>query len=183
MRGVVAAGVVALAAAAAGAVGCGDEKSGAKLPATQATMRLTSPALRNGATMPRRFTCDGSDVSPPLTFSAPPHGTRELAVVVEDLDADRFLHWTLLGVRPTAGGLRDGEVPAGAVQTKNGFGKHAYGGPCPPKGDDPHRYLFSVYALDAPLGLDADASPDDVGSAIAAHDLARGTLTATYARS
>jgi Raf kinase inhibitor-like YbhB/YbcL family protein len=181
MRGAVAVGVLALAAAAAG---CGGgEPSGAPLPATRATMRLTSPAFRDTATLPRRFTCDGADVSPPLRFSAPPHGTRELVVVVEDVDAGRFLHWTLLGLRPNTGGLRAGTVPDGTVQTKNGFGRHGYGGPCPPKGDDPHRYVFSLYALDAPLGLDAGASPADVGRAIAAHDLARGTLTATYARS
>src|SRR6185369_11551386 len=95
-----AATVLGLAAAlAAATAGCGGDESGPKLPASQATMRLTSPAFRDAAPLPQRFTCDGADVSPPLTFSSSPVGTKELAVVVEDVDADRFLHWTLLGVK------------------------------------------------------------------------------------
>jgi Raf kinase inhibitor-like YbhB/YbcL family protein len=163
--------------------GCGDGgEKGAALPGAPAAMRLTSPAFRDGEPLPARFTCDGDGTSPPLTWSSSPHGTRELALVVEDIDADRFLHWTLLKIAPAGGGLRAGEVPPGAVQTENGFGDHAWGGPCPPKGDDPHRYIFSIFALDAPLGLGADASPDEVGAALGDHALARGTLTATYAR-
>jgi hypothetical protein len=171
-----------VAAAAMPLAGCGgDDTSGAKLPASPVTMRLTSPALHDGAPMPRRFTCDGADTSPPLRWSGAPSATRELALVVEDLDADRFLHWTLLAIPPSTTSLAAGAVPSGTVQTPNGFGKQAYGGPCPPKGKA-HRYRFSLYALDARLGLSADASPSDVGDEIADHDLARGTLTATYAR-
>jgi Raf kinase inhibitor-like YbhB/YbcL family protein len=163
--------------------GCGDSgEKGAALPGAPAAMRLTSPAFRDGQPIPARFTCDGAGVSPPLTWSSSPHGAQELALVVEDVDADRFLHWTVLGIAPTTGGLRAGQVPDGAVQTENGFGDHGWGGPCPPEGDDPHRYLFSVYALDARLGLDDGASPADVADAIGDHALARGTLTGTYER-
>jgi Raf kinase inhibitor-like YbhB/YbcL family protein len=73
-------------------------------------------------------------------------------------------------------------VPGGAVETDNSFGKRGWAGPCPPEGDEPHRYVFALYATDAELGLGADASPDEVRSRLAAHSLARGRLTARFGR-
>jgi Raf kinase inhibitor-like YbhB/YbcL family protein len=166
---------------ALGACGGGDEH-GARLPDAAATIRVTSTAFDDGAAIPRVFTCDGAGTSPPLAWSGVSSRARELALVVEDPDADRFLHWTVLKLAPSTSGLSAGHVPAGAVETKNGFGKSGWGGPCPPKGDDAHHYVFSLYALDAPLGLGADASADAVGKAITAHALARGELVGTYAR-
>lgn len=163
--------------------GCGGgDKPSEPLPETSARMNLTSGAFPSGGTMPKRFTCDGRDISPPLRWSEVPRGTRAFAVLVEDPDADRFVHWTVLGIPSALHRLLEGEVPPDAVETENGFGDKAWGGPCPPEGDDPHRYVFAVYAVDGPLGLDSDASPDDVREALAEHALGSGTLTAEFGR-
>jgi Raf kinase inhibitor-like YbhB/YbcL family protein len=111
-----------------------------------------------------------------------PPRARELALVVEDPDAGRFVHWTVVGIAPTERRLAEGRVPPGAVETDNSFGKHGWGGPCPPKGDEPHRYVFALYATDAPLGHDERSSPDEVRRQLAEHGLARGLLTGRYGR-
>jgi Raf kinase inhibitor-like YbhB/YbcL family protein len=162
--------------------GCGGDNPSKELPKAAASIRLTSSAFDDGATIPKRFTCSGEDVSPPLRIGELPGDTRELALVVEDPDADRFVHWSVVGIPPDTASIPTGQVPAGAVQTKNGFGDPRWGGPCPPEGDDPHRYTFAVFALDATLGLGADATADEVRDAIDGHALARGTLTGTFGR-
>ena len=175
-------GVTCLVAAALLA-GCGGgDKPSKPLPGAPASISLSSPAFEDGGTIPDRFTCSGKGVSPPLRWSRVPAKARELTLLVEDPDADRFVHWTLLAIPPRATGLSEGRVPAESVQTENGFGDRGWGGPCPPEGDDPHRYVFSLYATDAPLQLGDDASPDDVRSAVADHALARGTLTGRFGR-
>jgi Raf kinase inhibitor-like YbhB/YbcL family protein len=164
-------------------VGCGgsDEPS-EPLPETSARMNLSSVSFQDGGTIPKRFSCDGRDISPPLRWSEVPRGTREFAVLVEDVDADRFVHWTVLGIPSALHRLLEGDVPPEAVETENGFGDKAWGGPCPPEGDDPHRYFFAVYAVDGPLGLDGGASPDEVRKALAGHALGRGTMTGRFGR-
>jgi Raf kinase inhibitor-like YbhB/YbcL family protein len=176
-----------LAPAAAGVVavllvaGCGGggEKPSSAPPSAQQTMRLTSTAFRDGGTIPTRFTCSGDGTAPPLAIANTPPKTRELALVVEDPDADNFVHWILLRIPPDTSTIGK---PPGAVETKNSFDKRGWGAPCPPEGDEPHRYVFTIYALDAPLGLGEDASPNDVHDAIAKHALARGTLTGRFSR-
>jgi len=170
-----------LAALPAGCGGGGDKPS-EPLPEAKSSITVTSPAFRDGGTIPERFTCDGSDSSPALRWSGLPGGARELALVVEDPDADRFVHWTVLGIPADQTGIPEGRVPAGAVEAENSFGDHGWGGPCPPEGDDPHRYVFALYAADAPLGLDKNSSPDDVRAALSDHALARGTLTGRFGR-
>jgi Raf kinase inhibitor-like YbhB/YbcL family protein len=172
---------VALALLAAAGCGGGDEPS-AELPKAPASMRLVSPAFRDGGTIPKRHTCSGEDVSPPLRFWKVPVAAQELELIVEDTDAGRFAHWTLLGIPPTIHYIAEGDPPAGTVQTENGFGKKAWGGPCPPEGKGPHRYVFALYATDAPLKLADSASPDDVRSAIAKHAIATGRLTGRFSR-
>ena len=163
--------------------GCGGEDTPEReLPAAPRTMRVASTAFEEGATIPKRFTCDGEEVSPPLAFLDVPSDARELALVVEDPDADRFVHWTVLGIPPDTALIREGSVPSGAVETENGFGDRGWGGPCPPEGDDPHRYVFALYALERPLRLGADASADEVREAIADAAIARGTLTGRFGR-
>ena len=174
--------VLVVAAVVAGCGGGGGDKPSKPLPQAAPAVGIASAAFNNGATIPKRFTCSGAHVSPPLTFFDPPAATRELALVVEDPDADRFLHWTVLGIPPDTPGFEVGKVPSGAVQTKNGFGDHGWGAPCPPEGDKPHRYVFALYALDTPLDLDADASADEVREAIAGAAMARGTLTGRFGR-
>jgi Raf kinase inhibitor-like YbhB/YbcL family protein len=164
-------------------VGCGgDDKSSEPLPKAPAAMNLTSAAFQDGDTIPTRFTCSGRDLSPPLRWSELPRGTRTFAVLMQDVDADRFLHWSVLDIPSALHRLAEGRVPADAVETKNSFGDAGWGGPCPPEGDDPHRYVFAVYALNDSLGLDSGALPDDVQGAVADHAIGRGTLTGLFGR-
>jgi Raf kinase inhibitor-like YbhB/YbcL family protein len=172
------AALVALAIAGCG----GGDKPSEPLPKASASIRLTSPAFQNGGTIPKRYTCSGEDVSPPLRWSGVPSGTRELDLLVEDPDAGRFVHWTLLGIPARLTSIDEGRPAAGTVQTENGFGDKRWGGPCPPEGKGPHRYVFALYATNAPLGLDASTSPDDVRSAIAKHAIASGRLTGRFSR-
>ncbi|OIK27573.1 hypothetical protein VT52_011185 [Streptomyces malaysiense] len=149
---------------------------------------MTSTAYPDGGTVPRRFTCDGADVSPPLAFSGVPAGTRSLAVTVRDLDAPggTFTHWLIWDIDAGTRRLSAGAHPRGAVEGRNGFGRTGYGGPCPPHGDHPHHYVLTVYAADRrpPLSpaASAGASPDDLRRALSGHTLATGTLTGRYGR-
>ena len=163
--------------------GCGGgDKPSEPLPEASTSMSLTSAAFQDGGTIPKRFTCSGTGISPPLRWSSVPRETREFALVVEDPDADRFVHWTVLGIPPVVHRLTEATVPREAVETENGFGDTGWGAPCPPEGDEPHRYVFALYAVDERLGLDSDASPDDVRDALAEHAVARGTLTGRFGR-
>jgi Raf kinase inhibitor-like YbhB/YbcL family protein len=178
-RTLVSLAVVALASGCGGGGGGGG--GGAPLPDVAGKVGISSPAFEDAGTIPARYTCSGAGAAPPLRFSRVPARARELALVVEDADADHFLHWTVLGI-PAGTRALAGKAPAGAVETENGFGDHGWGAPCPPKGDDPHRYLFEVYALEAPLGLDENAFAGDVRDAIADHALAAGTLIGRFGR-
>lgn len=148
------------------------------------TIEVTSAAFEEGATIPTRFTCDGADVSPPLSWSGVPVDAVELVVVVEDPDAPRgtFVHWIVAGIDPMLDRLATGEVPDGAVEGVNDFGEAGHRGPCPPVGDDPHRYRFVVHALGAASELRDRATADEVREAVAGHTIATGELTADYGR-
>jgi Raf kinase inhibitor-like YbhB/YbcL family protein len=175
-----AAGLAALIAA-----GCGGGERGSAAPKVQgAAMTLTSSAFKDGAPVPRRFTCDGDGVSPPLAWSNPPSGTRELVLVVEDPDAPggTFVHWTLFGIPAQTTAIHEGAVPKGAAQGENSAGDDAWTGPCPPKGADAHRYDFVLYALRGASGLAKGAKPDAVRAAVDRDALASGRLEARYAR-
>jgi Raf kinase inhibitor-like YbhB/YbcL family protein len=172
-----------LLAAATLLAGCGGgEKTGEPLPDVGATLRLESPAFRESGQIPKKFSCDGDDVSPALSWRGEPSRTSELALVMEDLDADRFVHWTVLRIPPRANHFEEGRIPAGAIETENSFGKRGWGGPCPPEGDEPHRYVFALYAARRDLGLGREASPDEVRDGLAGAGLARGTLTGRFGR-
>src|SRR5919197_6162289 len=122
-----------------------------------APLEITSGAFEEGATIPRRHTCDGENVSPPLAWSGAPEGTRSLALIVDDPDAPvgTFAHWLAWGLDREAGGLGEGErAPS---EGRNDFGRTGYGGPCPPRGHGRHRYFFRLYALAGELDLAAGA--------------------------
>jgi Raf kinase inhibitor-like YbhB/YbcL family protein len=178
--------VVTAVTAVALAAGCGNDGGASSAPDPGATRRvaLSSPAFPDGGTIPRRFTCDGENVPPPLTLSGLPSATATVALLVQDPDAphDTFVHWLLWNASPKDTGWPAGRPPQGAVQGRNGFGKPGYGGPCPPRGHGPHRYVFSVYAVDRSLALPSTASPDDLVRALRGHTLAAGTLTGRYGR-
>jgi Raf kinase inhibitor-like YbhB/YbcL family protein len=165
---------------------CGGGGNNVKGPAPSApdTITLTSPAFADGATIPRRYTCDGDETSPPLRWTPPPKATRSLALLVEDPDAPggTFVHWTLYRLAAQTNELEEGAVPNGARQGENSAGNNDYAGPCPPKGDNAHRYVFTLYALNQEPGLKTGASPTTVRKAIAKAAIARGRLTARFKR-
>jgi Raf kinase inhibitor-like YbhB/YbcL family protein len=171
-----------LACAAAVLAGCGPEK--AKPPAAPAKIRLSSPAFRDGGTIPRRYTCDGEGATPPLRWSGAPAGIRELALFVDDPDAPAgpFVHWVVFGVRPATTGLPAGTKPATLRKAQASSGKVGYEPPCPPEGARPHRYRFTLYALRAPIGLQDGAPADQVRAAIERSAIARGALVGRYGR-
>jgi Raf kinase inhibitor-like YbhB/YbcL family protein len=148
------------------------------------TITLRSPAFADGDDIPRVYTCDGDDVSPPLGWSGVPPDAAQLAVVVEDPDAPggTFVHWVLWGLDDGLPEVGQGQVPAGARQGRNDFGRVGWGGPCPPRGSDPHRYVFTLLALSNPLAVEAGASADTVKRATQGEVLAEGRLTARYGR-
>jgi Raf kinase inhibitor-like YbhB/YbcL family protein len=112
---------------------------------------VKSSAFSEGDTVPVQFTCDGDNVSPPLSWSGVPEGATELRVSVTDPDAPSgtFTHWLVTGIDPSSTDVGQGMVPAGGTEQTNSFGETGYGGPCPPRGKGPHRYVFTVQALDA----------------------------------
>ncbi len=173
------------------ACGPGQERAGGPVSSehkgAKMAIRLTSTAFDNGKTIPSEYTCDGRDVSPPLSWSGAPDGTRSYALIVEDPDAPRgtFIHWVAFNVPPDVHGFdaeveREGKLSNGAMQGTNGFGNVGYGGPCPPSGT--HRYFFRIYALDTTLDLQPGARSDEVQSAMQGHVLAEGELMGTYSR-
>jgi Raf kinase inhibitor-like YbhB/YbcL family protein len=172
--------LVALALAGCGG---GDRVSGAA-PSAPAKITLSSPAFPDGGTIPRRYSCDGPGVSPQLRWSGVPSGTEQLALLVEDPDAPggTFVHWVLFHLAPGLRGLDADTVPDGARQGVNSAGSDGWTGPCPPKGDAPHHYEFTLYALRAPLDLPDGTKPAAVRAAIAKTALARGRLVGRFGR-
>jgi Raf kinase inhibitor-like YbhB/YbcL family protein len=155
---------------------------------TIAEISLTSPAFQYGSPIPKRYSCEGDDVSPPLRWTGTPVGARTLAVVCDDPDAPRgtWVHWVLYNLSSDAVELAEAvpslpELPSGARHGRNSGGDVAYGGPCPPPGK-PHRYFFRLYALDISLNLHAGATKEELEQAIDQHVLGQGTLMGTYQR-
>src|SRR5216117_961284 len=151
--------------------------------------RLASAAFREGAVIPDKYTCDGVDVSPALTWSGAPAGTRSFALIADDpaAPAGTWVHWVLYNLPADVSELPENIAKVesldlgGARQGRNDFRRPGYGGPCPPPGPA-HRYFFKLYALDAPLKLKAGAQKRDVEAAMEGHVLATAQLMGTYAR-
>jgi Raf kinase inhibitor-like YbhB/YbcL family protein len=145
-------------------------------------IQVSSHAFEPGGAIPREYTGEGRDVSPPLAWSGLPEGARELALVCDDPDAPRpFVHWVLYKIPAERSGLPEGSVGA-ALEGKNDFGGTGYRGPMPPRGHGTHRYRFRLYALDAELEVVAGLTRDELLRAIEGHVLAEGELVATYER-
>jgi phosphatidylethanolamine-binding protein (PEBP) family uncharacterized protein len=172
--------LLATAALVAGCGGGGDRLSGGDLPSSSARLNVSSPAFTQGSRLPAKYTCDGAGEEPVVRAGTVPPSTRELVLVVSDPDAPggTYVHATRYGLNPRG----DGAVDHGGVESRNSAGEDGWTPPCPPKGDDAHRYVWSVYALRAPSGLKAGAKPDEVAGALAQGVLAGGTLTARYGR-
>lgn len=151
-------------------------------------MELKASPFQPGSDIPAQFACDGADISPALSWTAPPEGTQSFALIVEDPDAPRgtFVHWVLYDLPVNERNLPEDVPPqhrlaSGARQGRNDFGKVGYGGPCPPAGP-PHRYYFRLYALDTRLELKAGAARAQVDRAMRGHILAQAELMARYRR-
>jgi Raf kinase inhibitor-like YbhB/YbcL family protein len=145
---------------------------------------LTSTAFDAGGLIPRRYTCDGEDVSPELSWEGAPPGTDALVLVVDDPDANDWVHWIVLDMAGSATGALPrgtGTSPDAPAQGRNDFGGIGWGGPCPPSGT--HRYTFTLYALAAPLSLPGTPGGRDVRRALRdARVLDKAVLQARYRR-
>jgi Raf kinase inhibitor-like YbhB/YbcL family protein len=151
-------------------------------------MKLTSPAFANGAVIPKEYTADGRDISPPLSWSEVPAGTKTFALLCEDPDAPRglWVHWVIFNIPASTQSLPPGvpphdTLPDGSRQGRNDFGRIGYGGPSPPRGK-PHRYFFRLYALDTAVGLPPGATRDMLLKAMHGHILDQAELMGTYGR-
>ncbi len=144
-------------------------------------MKIQSQAFQDHQPIPKKFTCDGEDVSPELSWSEIPAGTESLVLIMDDPDAPMgtFDHWIMWNIPADTKNLAEGAVAG--LQGTNGFGKQKYGGPCPPKGN-PHRYFFKLYALSTKLNLKAGVSKEAVESAIEGHILQQAEVVGTYQR-
>jgi len=168
-------------------VGCGDgDGDSTTSPTTGLT--ISSTAFASGASIPVQYTCDGTNISPPLTWSGAPEGTQSFALIVDDPDAPggTFVHWVLFNMPATTSSLAEGVSPGGTLPTGSlegvtDFGRQEYGGPCPPPGSS-HRYYFRLYALDTALNLAAGATRAQVDQAMSGRILAQAELMGTYAR-
>ncbi|GGS31198.1 YbhB/YbcL family Raf kinase inhibitor-like protein [Actinokineospora fastidiosa] len=147
-------------------------------------LRLRSSAFSGHTMIPDRCSHRGGNSSPPLEWDAVPPGTEEIALLCEDPDAPggTFHHWVVSGIPAEVTALDENAVPAQATPGRNDFGETGWGGPEPPVGDEPHRYLFRVFAVDTPLRLGADATADDLRNAVDGHVLAHGTLVGLFGR-
>lgn len=150
---------------------------------TAVSFSLSSTAFSDGGAIPKRFTCDGENVSPDLTWSGAPDGSRALALIVTDPDARDFVHWLVYDMTGTPSGGLPAAVsssPDDPPQGTNSFGKPGYGGPCPPSGT--HRYRFALYSLDQPLELAGAPRISDLQAAMDGHVTGEATITGTYHR-
>jgi Raf kinase inhibitor-like YbhB/YbcL family protein len=155
-------------------------------PATQGgkdmSIQITSSAFSEGGNIPRLYTCDDQNASPPLVWTGAPTNTVSLALIMDDPDAPSgtWVHWVLYNLPPSLTRIEQGKN-GGGTDGKNDFNKLGYGGPCPPRGSN-HRYYIKIYALDIKLDLKVGASKAQVENAIKGHILAQGQLMGRYGR-
>ncbi len=161
---------------------CAEKRGGQAM-----NIEVKSTAFPDGAMIPKLYTCDGKDVSPPLSWSGVPAETKSLALIMDDPDAPRgtWVHWVLFNIPPNTNSLEENvprtqTLPDGAKHGNNSWPKLGYGGPCPPGGT--HRYYFKVYALDTLLPLNAGTTKAQLVRAMEGHILAEGQLMGRYTR-
>jgi len=153
----------------------------------QMTVSVSSSAFQEGGMIPAKYTCDGNDVSPPLTWAGIPAGAKSIALIGDDPDAPvgTWVHWVMWNIPPDVHELPENvppkpELPDGSRQGMSDFRRPGYGGPCPPSGV--HRYYFKVYALDTMLDLPSSARKGELLKAMKGHVLAEGQLMGKYSR-
>jgi Raf kinase inhibitor-like YbhB/YbcL family protein len=151
-------------------------------------MQVTSPAFSHGSSIPKKFTCEGQDVSPEISWIDAPKETKSFALILHDPDAPRsggFTHWLVYDIPPDVNRVAENlpktaSLPGIGLQGKNDFGKIGYMGPCPPSGT--HRYFVRLYALRAALKLEAGATYHEVLAAMQGREIEEAELMGTYAR-
>jgi len=145
-------------------------------------MQLTSTAFDQNQPIPAKYTCEGVNHNPPLTFSQVPKEAHSLVLVVEDPDAPAkvFTHWLVYNIPPSTLHIREHEVPPRSMEGLTDFGIRGYRGPCPPSGT--HRYIFQLFALDTPLALPAGKTKRAVKEKMQGHVIATAQLVGTYTR-
>lgn len=171
------------------AAGCTGD-AGNRTPPLTATpaLEVRSDSFANGTAIPARYTCDGADVSPPLSWSGVPDGAESLALFVDDPDAPggTFTHWIVYNISATEGSLDEGlprgqNLPGGLHQGNNSFGTVGYDGPCPPPGPA-HRYVFRLYALNRSPDFSGVVDRSALEAEMKGHIVAEGVLVGTYRR-
>ncbi|WP_372883208.1 YbhB/YbcL family Raf kinase inhibitor-like protein [Psychromonas sp.] len=156
------------------------------------TLTLQSSAFTGGGEIPRKYTCEAQNISPPLSWQGAPEGTRSLVLIVDDPDAPdpnapkmTWVHWLVYNIPPETTALIEGagadSLPVGALQGVNDWKKAAYGGPCPPIGR--HRYFHKLYALDTVLMLSNNPTKSELEKAFKGHVIAQTELIGTYEKS
>ena len=154
---------------------------------TTTKLQIKSSAFQMGGMIPSKYTCDGEDISPPLSWDGVSEGTKSLALISDDPDAPMgtWVHWVLYDLSPSTRELpenfpKDKTLSNGSKQGITDFKKIGYGGPCPPSGV--HRYFFKLYALDTKSNLDPGATKKQVEDAMKGHILAQAELMGKYQR-
>jgi len=149
--------------------------------AETARIKITSSAFQEGGNVPSKFTCEGSDTSPPLQITGIPSQAKSLVLIADDPDAPSglFTHWLIWNIPPQTTSISEGNAPRG-VHGTNDFGKSGYKGPCPPSGT--HKYSFKVFALDRELDLRGGAKRSQLDAAMKGHVIAQGELVGRYGR-
>jgi Raf kinase inhibitor-like YbhB/YbcL family protein len=149
---------------------------------------ISSASFPSGGDIPKKYTCDGADISPELSWTEPPQGTKSFAVIAEDPDAPAgtWTHWVLFDLSPDTTSLAESvnkidELPGGERQGRNDFRKIGYNGPCPPPGR-PHRYFYKIFALGEKLNLEPGASKADVEKAMEGLILGQAEWMGKYQR-
>lgn len=145
-------------------------------------MRITSNAFEHESGIPTKYTCDGDNISPPLTFWDIPDNATSLALIMDDPDAvgGNFNHWTVWNISPQYRDFSEGSVPPGAQEGMTSFATPGYGGPCPP--NNRHHYYFRLYALDTYFRLGSHASRAELDAAMQGHIIEQAELMGTYDR-
>ncbi len=148
-------------------------------------LTIKSSAFKDGEFIPMRFTGDGENINPLLEIKNIPENTKSLALIFDDPDATggvTWVHWVMWNIDPKTQYIAEGSVPEGAVVGINSWGKNEYGGPYPPLGSKPHRYMFKIFALDTVLDLDTNSNASQLEKAMEGHILDKAVLVGLYKR-
>jgi Raf kinase inhibitor-like YbhB/YbcL family protein len=143
-------------------------------------MKITSPVFKNGETIPKKYTCEGENISPPLKFIEIPGSAKSLVLMVEDPDAEAkpWVHWLVFNIPPNGSGFDEAAVSKGSTMGLCNGNTFGYEGPCPPSGE--HKYFFKLYALDTLLNIPAESDRKKVLKEMEGHVLAEAVLMGRY---